>query len=629
MLIHRITVSVSIIFAITLGLATVLIEKDWVDFAALDIYTIAQPSIVLDDEGAIIAKFELDKRAPIAFDKLPKTLIQAFVAAEDHSFFTHSGISARGIVRSAFVNLMHGKVKQGASTITQQIARLMFLSYERTWFRKIQEVFIAIQLERQLSKEQILEIYLNNIYFGRGIYGVEAACRRLWNKPLQELTLPEAATLAGVAASARLYSPLNAPGSATKRRNLILQSMLKLNFITPDEYKNAIASKMAINDFAPGNPIRMYTQEWIRQWAEQTFGKDVLYQKGLKIKTTINTPTQEHAEQAFSDVVHKLRIRLGDKLNGGLISLEPSTGKIKAMIGGYDFRQSQYNRAMQAERQIGSTFKPILYSLAMRAGIDMDSVFIDEPIEMQMPNGSIWRPMNWDHKFNGPMTLARAITKSVNTISIKLFLKISGSYVAPWSRQFGITRHLTEYPSAALGTAEATVEKNAAAFNVFANNGIYVKPYLVEWVKDEHGNKIFESAISRKRILDARLCSRMVNLLELRMLSAQRQYGKNWLSSQSIGKTGSTNGASTTWFVGATPTLTTALYIGCDDNTPMGSSLLASTTAFPIWHRFYKQLPATRKHFYKDPSLNEYYVNWITGEPAANKYEADVITLLR
>jgi penicillin-binding protein 1A len=604
-------------------------EKDWVDFAALDIYTIAQPSVVLDDEGAIIAKFELDKRAPVAFDKLPKNLIQAFVAAEDHSFFTHSGISARGIVRSALVNFLHGKVKQGASTITQQIARLMFLSYERTWFRKIQEVFIAMQLERQLSKEQILELYLNNIYFGRGIYGVEAACRRLWSKPLQELSIPEAATLAGVAASARLYSPLNAPGGATKRRNIILNSMRKLNFITTEEYKTAVATPMAINDFAPGNPIRMYVQEWVRQWAEQTFGKDVLYQKGLKIKTSINTPTQEHAEQAFSDVVHGLRVKLGNKLNGGMMSLEPSTGKIKAMIGGYDFKQSQFNRATQAYRQVGSTFKPILFALAMRAGIEMDSVFIDEPIEMEMPNGSVWRPINWYNSFNGPMTLARALTRSVNTIAIKLFMKISGAYVAPWSRQFGITKHLTEYPSAALGTAEATVEENAAAFNVFANNGVYTKPYLIEWVKDEHNNKIYEATPNSKRILDPILCSRMVNVLELRMLNAKKQYRKAWISSQSIGKTGSTNGASTTWFVGATPTLTTALYIGCDDNTPMGSNLLASRTALPIWHKFYLQLPATRKRFFQDPSLHEYHVNWITGEPANSNTETDVITLLR
>ncbi len=626
-MIKKIFFIVVLVLSFCLGMGIVLLEKDWVDFAALDIYTIAKPSVVLDDEGAEIARFELDKRTPVAYDKLPKHLIDAFVAAEDHSFFSHSGLSLRGIIRSIFVNISHGKIKQGASTITQQTAKLMFLSCERKWFRKLQEAFIAFQLERQLSKDQILELYLNNIYFGRGIYGVDAACRRFWNKPIADLLLHESATLAAVTRSAKLYSPLNAPGSTKRRRDMILTSMRNLNFITPEEQAQAMGQKLTINDFAPGNPIRMYVQEWVRQWAENTFGKDAVLSGGLKIKTTINIPTQEKAELAFSKIVHKLRVKLGDKLNGGMMAIEPSTGKIKAMIGGYDFKQSQFNRATQAYRQIGSTYKPILYALAMRAGIEMDSVFIDEPIEMQMPNGSIWRPMNWDNNFNGPMTLARAITKSVNTIAIKLFLKIGGTYTVPWTKLFGINRQVTTYPSAALGTAEATVEEDVAAFNVFANNGVYVKPFFIEWVKDKHGTTIFEHEPESKRILDARLCSKMVNLLELRMLDAQKHMGKKLLDCQAIGKTGSTNSAVTTWFVGATPALTTALYIGCDDNTPMG--LLASRTAFPAWLAFYQSLPTTRQHFYKDPSLQEYHVNWVTGEPAASKHERDVVTLLR
>lgn len=612
-----------------LGAALVLLEKDWVDFASLDIYTLAKPSVVLDDEGAEIARFELDKRTPVAYDKLPKHLINAFVAAEDHSFFSHSGLSPRGILRSIFVNISHGKIKQGASTITQQTAKLMFLSCERKWFRKFHEAFIAFQLERQLSKDQILELYLNNIYFGRGIYGVDTACRRFWNKSIQDLSLHESATLAAVTRSAKLYSPLNAPGSTKRRRDMILKSMHALNFISAEEAEQSSAQKLTINDFAPGNPIRMYVQEWVRLWAEQTFGKDALLQGGLKIKTSLNIPTQEKAEQAFSEVVHRLRIKLGDKLNGGMMAIEPSTGKIKAFIGGYDFKQSQYNRATQARRQIGSTFKPMLYSLAMRADIEMDSIFIDEPIEMQMPNGSIWRPMNWNNAFNGPMTLARAITTSVNTIAIKVFLKLGGKYTVPWTKQFGITHNVTDYPSAALGTAEASVQENVAAFNVFANNGVYVQPFLIEWVKDKHGNTIFEHEQTSKRIIDSRLCSKMVNLLSLRMTESQKVFGKKWLACDSIGKTGSTNNASTTWFVGATPTLTTALYIGCDDNTPMGSNLLASRTAFPAWLAFYQQLPVTREHFYRERSLQEYCINWVTGEPAANKNERDVITLLR
>lgn len=620
-LLRRISLTLTFTLACAMGVLALLMERDWVDFSELDVYKIAQPSAVLDDEGAIITTFELDKRVPVAFDKLPKNLIDAFVAAEDHDFFKHTGISLRGMLRSMFVNLYHGRVVQGASTITQQITKLMFLSYQRTWLRKVQEIFLAFQLERQLSKEQILELYLNNIYFGRGIYGVEAACRRMWNKPLDQLALHEAATLAAVAKSAKLYSPLNSPGSAKKRRDLILKVMLQLQSIDQKQYTAATAAPVQIRDYAPGNPIRMYVHEWIRLWAEQQFGKEALYHDGLKIKTTINTHTQEKAEKAFSQGVAEIRLKLGNKLNGGMMSIEPHSGQIKVLIGGYDFKQSQFNRATQAFRQTGSSFKPILFALALRAGIPMDTIFIDEPIEMTMPNGTIWRPMNWHDRFDGPMTLARALACSCNTIAIKLFLKIGSNYIIPWTKPFGLHRSLTAYPSAALGTVEATVEENVAAFNVFANNGVYVKPYLVEWVKDAHGNKRYVAEHHQHPVLNASINTRMINLLSKRL-------GETWIDGDAIGKTGSTNGAASAWFVGATPTLTTALYIGCDDNTPMGRRLLASRSALPIWLNFQKSMPRSSKKFYRDPSLHEYCVNWVTGERGGSPSSPDIVTLL-
>lgn len=605
-------------------------EREWVDFSTLDAYKVAKPSVALDDEGQVLVKFQLDKRAPISYNQIPEILIKAFVATEDHAFFKHYGISFRGMLRSMLVNLYNRRVMQGASTITQQLARMMFLTHERTWYRKIREIILAIQLERQLSKEQILELYLNNIYFGRGIYGVEAACRRFWDKPLDLLTPGEAATLAAVAASARLYSPLNAPGNAKKRRDGVLKKMVRLGYITQEQGEKAAAKNLQIQDYAPGNPIRLYLHEWVRIWAESKWGKDVLYRNGLKIKTTINTSMQEKAEKIFTTHVHHLRKQMGgDQLNGGMMSIAPETGEIKVMIGGYDFRQSQYNRATQAYRQMGSSFKPILFALACKAGIGMDSVFFDEPYQLVMPNGSIYEPHNWDSNFNGPMTLARALTFSCNIIAIKLFLKIGGSYVVPWAKQFGISRQLTAYPSAALGTAEATVEENVAAFNVFANNGVYVKPYLIDWVKDESGFKIWEAAPEQHRVLDSRLNSKMVNLLSHRMNLARRQSTNGWFNADSLGKTGSTNGVASTWFVGATPTLTTAIYIGRDDNKPMGTQLLASRSAFPIWASFYKSLTFAKKHFYSDPTLKEYSVNWFTGEPSDKMDDPDVITLVR
>jgi penicillin-binding protein 1A len=628
-MLRRIIIIFTLILCVILGSIVFLMELDWVDFSKLEAYKASHASVVLDDEGNELAHFSLDKRASVSYQRIPPLVVKAFVAAEDHNFFDHPGISLRGIARSIVVNLYYLRKVQGASTITQQLARGMFLSYERTYLRKIQEIFLALQLERQLSKEQIFELYLNNMYFGRGIYGIEAACKRFWNIHLDQVTIAQAATLAAVAKSARLFSPLNAPANAQRRRNIIIDSMHKQGFITATERTEALQEVLRTQDYAIGDPMRLYVQEWIRAWAEATFGKDAVYRRRLKIKTTINTALQEKAEIAFGLTMQDLRRRMGSQINGGLVSLEPETGHIKALIGGFDFRQSQFNRALQARRQIGSTFKPLLYALAIKAGIGMDSVFIDEPFALQLPTGDVWQPKNWTNSFDGPMTLARAITTSNNIITIKLFLKIGAPYVVAWAQRFGITHRLLPYPSAALGTAEATVAENAAAFNVFANNGMYVKPCLVEWVKDETGAKIWQAEPERHPVLDITLNSKMVNLLSLRMKIARQQYGKNWISADAIGKTGSTNGAATTWFVGATPSLTTALYVGRDDNKPMGSQMFASGTAIPIWVNLYQSISHHKKHFYIDPHLEEYSVNWISGEEVDPCDDPDVITLLR
>jgi len=610
------------------GALLYFINKEWVDFSLLECYNVSQPSVILDCEGRELSRFALDKRAPVTYDKMPPILIKAFVAAEDHNFFKHSGISPRGIMRSMLVNLYHRRVVQGASTISQQLVKLMFLSYDRTIYRKLQEVFLAFQLERQLSKEQIMELYLNNIYFGRGIYGVEAACQRLWDKPLNQLTIHQAASLAAVAKSAYLYSPLNAPVNALKRRNVILNSMLKLGFITKGEYDQARKTKLEINDHISGNPIRLYIQEWVRQWAEGKWGKDALYRHGLRIKTTINLDMQTKAELAFARIVQPLRSRMGDTLNGGMVTLEASTGKMRVMIGGIDFRKSQYNRAMQARRQMGSTFKTILYALGTKAGFQANEVFVDEPLEIPMASGPAWKPKNWTDDFEGPMTLVRALTLSTNMISIKLLFKVGTQNLVRWAHLFGLPDDLPDYPSLALGITEVTVEQNTAAFNVFANNGVYVKPSLIEWVKDMTGNKLWEADFPEQhRVLDSVLYSKMVNMLSHRMNMAQRLSKTGWIDSESIGKTGTTNNFMTTWFVGATPELTTAIYLGHDDNKPVG--LYANSTTFPIWLEFHKAITSKKKHFYLDPSLKEVAINWVTGEPSDRLDDENVIKILR
>lgn len=612
------------------GAALYFFNADVVDCSVIELQNSVAPSILIDDLGNELMRFEQDKREPVVFEKIPKHLIEAFVAAEDHRFFSHLGVSFKGIVRSFLVNLYYRRVVQGASTITQQLARLLFLTPERTWWRKIKEVIVALQLEQQLTKEQILELYLNNIYFGRGIYGVEAASRRFWSKTVTDVTLDQAATLAAVAKSARFYSPLNAPRSAKQRRNVILRSMCNLGVITAQECADAQSKELEICEQFSGNLMRLYLYEWIRQWAELELGKDKLYRGGLKIKTTVNMVAQQTAEKSFDDVVRPMREKMGDNFNGGMISCDVATGDIKAMVGGFDFKQSQFNRAFQAFRQMGSSFKPILYSYALKQGISMRTTFVDEPIEIELPNNQTWRPRNWNRQFEGEMTLVRALARSNNIVSIKLLMEVGIEPVCAWAKNFGMSRNLLPYPSLALGIAESTVEENAAAFNVFANNGVYVKPNIIDWVKDKHGKKIWQKQCKMHRVLPLRICSQMVNVLSQRMELTRKQDPKKWIDVETIGKSGSTNGAASVWFAGSTPSLTTVVYLGYDDNRPMGRNVFASKTAFPIWKSFNKSLTHPVKHFYKDPSLKEVAIDWINGKDV-KKYEEndpDVVTIL-
>ncbi|MCB9493696.1 MAG: PBP1A family penicillin-binding protein [Epsilonproteobacteria bacterium] len=612
-----------------LGGLVYFLSPDWIDVNTFDLFKEAQPSLVLDRYGKVIARFQAEKCDPVTFDQLPDVLVKAFVAAEDHDFFSHCGISLRGILRSVIVNCMRGRIVQGASTITQQLARRMFLSDERFFHRKLREVGLAFQLERQLSKEQILQLYLNILYFGRGIYGVQAACKRFWNKSVSQVTLEQAATLAAVAKSARFYSPLNNIERAQQRRNIILASMCKLGFIDEQRWQQARELPLELDDLAVSSNVKLYIQEWVRSWAEQQWGRDVLYQKGLVIKTTLDSAVQAQAQQAFLDQLDELRQKHGNQINGGLMTIDTTTGGIRAMIGGVDFKQSQFNRAIQASRQLGSAFKPFLYACGLHDGVNMERVFVDEPLEMEISPGKMWKPNNWHKKFEGSMTLVRALAKSNNIITIKLLLELGPERVCEWSKKFGLARCLTPYPSLALGTSEATIEETVAAFNVFANNGVYVQPYLIEHVRDKAGKRLYEHEGVQHRVLDHTLNSKMVNMLTHCMKHARTRYGNDWLDTQTIGKTGSTNGAASMWFIGATPELSTALYIGRDDGRSLGNYFYASKTALPIWVNMHKGIPTYTKQFYIDPRLQEVSIDWFTGQECSEVDSKRVVTVLR
>jgi len=597
-----------------------------VDFSALEHYNPGRASILLDDEGREWARFELDKRESIAYEDMPQHLINAFIATEDRAFFSHPGISFKGIIRSILVNLYHGRRVQGASTITQQLVRLLFLDARKTFSRKIKEQLVALLVERQFTKEQILQTYLNHVCFGCGIYGVQAAAKRFWAKDAKDLSIDEAAALAGIMKFPRNYCPLTYPLSCQKRRDIVLRLMKKQNFITQKQYKEAKLIPVEIKT-RNKNCLAAHLKEWIRLFLEDLVGKNRLYTGGLTIQTTLNQAVQKIAEQQFKENCTKLKEKLGPDIDGALLSIDVSSGQMKALVGGFDFRKSQWNRALKARRQMGSVFKPILYAAAMQAGMNFAQTDIDEPVEIPVGK-KIWSPKNFNHKFSGQMTLANALSTSCNTIAAKTFLCVGPKPIIELAQKMRLQGPFHPYPSLALGCIDVTLKEVAGMFNVFANNGVYVQPHCIKWVKNEFGTKIWKHKLVQEKVLDSRISDQVAKVLQLGLKRVRSWLPQKWVNAESISKTGTTNDSRTCWFAAATPTLTTAVYIGCDDNRSMGRNVYPLKTAFPIWIGLNRELEFERKKFSFDPTLQEVCVNKMTGNSTLKATDKEAISIL-
>lgn len=587
-----------------------LFTNHWIDVSVLEHYNPGKPSIVFDNNEKEWFRFQLDRRDPIKLNTMPRHLINAFLAAEDWHFFSHCGLSFKGIVRSALKNLYHGRRVQGASTITQQLVKLLYFDTKKTFTRKLKEQLYALIIEQQFTKEQILEIYLNHVYFGCGIYGVEAAAQRFWNKPASEISIDQAATLAAIIRNPSQYCPLLYPLSNERRRNIVLHSMRKINLITPDEYQTARNEPVEIiTHNAP--VIGPHVQEWLRMQLEELVGKQQLYSGGLTIQTTIDTNTQQIAQKEFNVHCKKLREEFEKKIDGGLLSVEVQTGEIRAMIGGLDFSSSKFNRAMQARRQMGSVFKPVVYAAAMQKGMSFADVEIDEPIQVTQEQ-SVWSPNNFNRRFNGPITRAYALSHSNNIVTIKTLLNAGVDNVIAIAKRSGIEGPFFPYPSLALGCVDGTLKEAAGMFNLFANDGVYVEPHLIKWIKNRWGTKIYKQSVKKERVLASRVVSQVNKVLSLGIQRASKWY-KNWIDCEAISKTGTTNDSRSSWYIGATPTLTTAIYIGCDDNQSIGRNVYPIRTAFPIWLSLNRQLKSPIKQFTYDPSLHTIVINEKSG----------------
>ncbi len=606
------------LFAFACGGFLYLLHHKPIDFSILERYDTGAPTIVLDDEGVEWTRFQLEKREPITLQHMPPHLIHAFIAAEDWTFFEHAGISWRGIFRSFLVNLYHGRYVQGASTITQQLVKLLFFDAKKTMTRKIKEQLCALLVERQYTKEQILQTYLNHVYFGCGIYGVQAAAQKFWGIDAAQLSVAQAALLASVVRSPAQYCPLICPLSAQKRRTVILRNMRHLGYIDQQAYETARVQELALCMRENEGVLAPHLKETLRVYLEELFGKEQVYRGGLVVKTTLNQEAQHVAQRVFCTSITELKKTLLPDIDGSLISIDTKTGAIKALIGGYDFTASQFNRVLQARRQIGSVIKPLIYAAALERGKRFDDTELDEPLEITLTDGQIWRPNNFDLSFDGCMTLASALYRSVNTIAIKTLMAIGYERVIELARKCHMTGQFNAYPSLALGCVNGTLQEIAGMFNIFANDGVYVAPYYISWIKDRWGTKLYNEQSSRsphalEPVLTPRVSGQVSKVLMLGLKRVRQYYPQAWVDCEAISKTGTTNDCRTCWYVGSTPQLTTAVYIGCDDNRSMGKNIFPLRTAFPIWMGFNRQVPCAQKKFSYDPSLTEIMINEKTG----------------
>ena len=537
-------------------------------------------SKVYDINGKIITEFYQENRNPVPLSKIPSNLINATIAIEDSDFYKHKGISLRGIVRAQWENfknliLLSSKDNkpQGGSTITQQLAINTFLTREISLNRKLKDILLALQIERSFTKNEILEMYLNEIYFGHGAYGVQSAAKMYFNKNVQDLNLAECALIAGIPRGPSYYSPILNQEVSLKRRNIILNRMFKLDYISKEDMEKAKQSPLELDyNNKRDNFTAPYFSTFILSQLLEEYGANVVYKGGLKIYTTLDLGMQIFAEKALQESGHE----------GAIIAIEPQTGHIKAMVGGKDFGKSKFNRATQAYRQPGSAFKPFIYLTALDNGFTPSNIIEDSPITFE--NG--WSPENYEKEFSGPVTLSEAFEHSINVVGVKLLEQVGIKKVINYSRKAGIKSELRPDLSLALGTSEISPLEIASAYATIANLGVKVDPLSIIQIEDYSGKIIKDNISQKKKVFKEETCYVLINMME-----GVIKRGTGWnakIGRPAAGKTGTTDNFIDAWFIGFTPDLVTAVYIGNDDRKPLGNKMTGGVVAAPIWAKFMK-----------------------------------------
>ena len=573
------------------GLLYYTLLRDMPAIATLKDYRPSITTRVYADDNELIDEFYLEDRKVIRISELPKVVIQAFVAAEDTRFYQHKGVDILSIMRAFFKNIVAGHIVQGGSTITQQVAKSLYLSPERNYMRKIKEAILAYKIDKYLSKDEILNLYLNHIYLGHGTYGIEAASQGYFGKSARDLILPEAALLAGLPKSPSNYSPYAHLDMARQRQLYVLTRMLEDGYITAQEKEKAIGVPVKLRSIRPKEKIAPYFIENVRRYILEKYGSDVLYREGLKVYTTLNITVQKAAmaavESGLRELEERQRYRRG-LVQGALFCMDARTGAIRAMVGGRNFKKSKFNRATQARRQPGSAFKPFIYTAAFDKGMTSATKLMDSPIMFIDATGeNIWKPQNFDGEFWGPTTLRTALVHSRNIITIKLLQEIGVDYAAQYAANMGITSPLTRNLSLALGTSGVTLQEMVRGYGVLANQGKKCEPFFIKKIVDRTGHVFEENQpiTGQMQVIDPRIAFMTTDVMQDVVESGTGMRVKS-IGRPVAGKTGTTDDMRDAWFIGFTPSLVTGVWVGFDQERPLGKQEVGGRAAAPIWLYF-------------------------------------------
>jgi len=584
----------SVILAMVTGIGVVAgtvasIAPGLPDTEGLESWVPNQTTRIYSADGELLAQLYVENREFVPITEIPLYMQQATVAIEDERFYHHIGADPKAILR-ALINNIRNKdpYGQGGSTITEQLAKNIFLSQKKTFARRLQQMLLALKIERRYSKEEILEMYLNEVCYGSGAFGVQAAAKVYFNKPAKDLTLGEAALLAGLPRRPSYYSPFENLDAALQRREVVLRKMAEQGYISWEQAREASQEEVRLaprRDASACNFKKPYFVTHAIRELVARYGVDMVYKGGLQVYTTLDMQVQNAAEQAALRGLD--RVRRYHVSQVALVCLSARDGRILAMVGGTDFAKSQWNRATQARRQPGSSFKPYVYAAAIDAGFTPDSVVNDSPVSYPGAHGRPWRPQNYDGRYRGPVTLRTAVALSINVVAVKVAAEIGVEKIIETARRMGIRSPLDPYLPLALGASGITLLEHTAAYAAFANNGLRAEPTTIAKVLDYTGKPIEIFVPRVRRVLLPQTAAAVRSML---ITAVERGTGRpaRIEGYEVAGKTGTTSGGKDVWFMGFTPDLVCGVWMGNDDNSPM---LHSSGSGFcaPVWKEFMVQ----------------------------------------